>query len=133
MHVQVKEAGIDIDITSLSPAQPMLPRDIPNGPWQEITADYLNHKGKEYLLICDLFSKYPFLFKVSTKLAQSLSMHLQELISQYGLPGMLYSNNGPPFTSNELTQFLQCNHIDNITSSTTSPGLMASSSIKLNH
>ena len=42
------------------PAQLMLPRDIPDGPWQEIAADYFTHKGKEYLLICDLFSKYPF-------------------------------------------------------------------------
>ena len=39
------------------PAQPMLPRDISDGLWQEISADYLNHKGKEYLLIFNLFSK----------------------------------------------------------------------------
>ena len=41
------------------PAQPMFPRDIPDGPWQEITADYLAHKGRVYLLVCNLFSKYP--------------------------------------------------------------------------
>ena len=46
------------------PAQPMLPRDIPNAPWQEIAADYLTHKCKEYLLICNPISKYPFLYKV---------------------------------------------------------------------
>ena len=99
------------------PAQSMLPRDNPNGLWQEITAIYLTHKGKEYLLICDLCSKYPFLYKVSTKSAQSLSMCLQELISHYGLPCVLYTNNDPPFASDELMQFLQCNHIDHITSS----------------
>ena len=80
---------------SLSPMQPMLPRDIPDGPWQEIPADYLIHKGKEYLLVCDLFIKYPFLYKVSTKSTQSLSMHLLELILQYGPPCMLHTNNGP--------------------------------------
>ena len=97
IQAQVREAvnwpGIDADITdylpvhhlhkaqSLSPAQPMLPRDIPNGPWQEIASNCLTHKGKEYLLLCNLFSKYPFLYKVSTKSTLSLSMHLQELIS----------------------------------------------------
>ena len=50
----------------------MLPRDIPDGPWQEITVDYLTHKCGEYLLICDLFGKYPFLYKVFNKSAQSL-------------------------------------------------------------
>ena len=41
------------------PAQPMLPWDIPNGPWQEIAANYLTHKGKEYLLIYNLFQQVP--------------------------------------------------------------------------
>ena len=66
--------------------QPMLPWDVPDGPWQEIATDYLTHKGKEYLLVCNLFSKYPSLYKVTDKPPLSLSMHLQELISQYRLP-----------------------------------------------
>ena len=78
MQVQVREAvywpSIDADKADIvcqctictkhkasSPAQPVLPRDIPDGPWQEITADYLTHKGREYLLVCNLFSKYPFI------------------------------------------------------------------------
>ena len=97
--------------------KPMQPRDIPDGPWQEIIADYLTHKGKDYLLICNLFSKNPFLYRVPTKSVQSLSMGLQELISQYELPCMLYTDNGPLFASDELTQFLQHYHIDHITSS----------------
>ena len=71
------------------PAQPMLPRDILNGPWQEIAAHYLTHKGREYLLVCDLFSKYLFIYKVSTTSAQSLCVCLHELISQYGSTSLL--------------------------------------------
>ena len=88
MQTQVREAvyqlGIDADITdyvchctictkckAFPPTQPRLPRDIPNGPWQEITSNYLTHRGRGYLLVCNLFSKYPFLYKVSTKSAQS--------------------------------------------------------------
>ena len=93
----------------------MLLRDIPNGPWQEITADYLTHKGREYLLVCNLFSKYPFICKVSTKPAQSFCVHLHELITQYGPPSLLCMDIVPPFASNELTHFLQCHHIDHIT------------------
>ena len=134
MQVQVREAVYwlvkDADITDYvhwctictkhkasPPSQPMLPRDIPDGPWQESTANYLAHKGRQYLLVCNLFSKYPFLYKVSTNSAQSLCMHLQELISQYRLPCLLYTDNGPPFMSKELMQFLQCNHKDHVTSS----------------
>ena len=95
----------------------MLPRDIPKGPWQEIAANYLTNKGREYLLVCDQSSKYPFIYKVSTKSAQSLCVHLHELISQYGPPSLLFTDNSPPFASHKLTQFLQCYNIDHITSS----------------
>ena len=86
MQAEVRMAvywpGIDADIVDYvcwctictkrkaSPlAKPMLPRDVPDGPWQEIAADYLTHQGKEYLLICNVFSKYPFLYKVANKSA----------------------------------------------------------------
>ena len=133
MQAQEREAvywsGIDVDIVNYihwciiytkhkasPPAQPMLPRDIPDGPWKEMVANYLTHKGKEYLLLWNLFSKYPFLYKVSTKSAQSLSMHLQELISQYRLPCILYTDTGPLFAYDELLQFCQPHRIDHITS-----------------
>ena len=101
---------------SLSSCKPMLSRDIPNGPWQEVTANYFTHKGREYLLVYNLFIKYPFIYKVSTKSAQSLCLHLHEITSQYGPPSLFYMDNGPPIASDELTQLLQHHHIDHITS-----------------
>ena len=113
MQAQVREAvywpGIDADIgdyvnqctirtkhKASPPAQPMLPQNIHDGPWQDITADYMTHNGQEYLIICDAFSKYPFAYKTTTKSAQSLCACLLEQISQYGLPPMLYTDNGMP-------------------------------------
>ena len=133
MQAQARESvhwpGIDADITDYiswctictkhkasPPAQPMLPRDIPDGPWQDIAADYMIHKGHEYLIICNAFSKYPFVYKVTSKSALSLCMHLLELISQYGPPASLSTDNGPPFASNELAEFLMCHCIEHHTS-----------------
>ena len=134
MQPQAREAvywpGIDSDISDYGspctnctkykaslPAQPMLPRDILDGPWQDIAADYMTHKSHEYLIICNAFSKYPFVLKVTSKSAQSLCMHLLELISQYGPPTSLSTDNGPPFVSDELAEFLMCHHIAHHTSS----------------
>ena len=99
------------------PAQQMLPRDIPDVPWQDITVDYMTHKDHEYLIICNAFSKYPFLHKVMSKSAQSLCMHLLELISQYGPLMSLSTDNGPPFALDELAEFLTCHSIAHHTSS----------------
>ena len=62
--------GIDADITEYAKRcktcrkhkatqhiQPMIPRNVPEAPWQDFTADFFNFKGKEYLLIADTFSK----------------------------------------------------------------------------
>ena len=134
MQAQVIEAvhwpGIDADISDYvnwhtictkhktsPPAHPMLPRDTPDGPWQDIAANYMTHNGQEYLIICDAFSKYPFAYKTTTKSAQSLCACLLELISQYGPPSMLYTDNGLPFASEELTEFLTCQCIEHSTSS----------------
>ena len=96
-------------------AQPMLHQDIPHGPWQEIAADYFNHKA-DYL-ICNLFSRYPFLYKVTSKSALCLSQKLQELIPQYGPPIRIYTDNGHPFVSEDFKQFLEHQHINHTTSS----------------
>ena len=122
--------GIDADISDYvnwctvctkhkasPPSQPMLHRDIPDGPWQDIAADYMTHNGQGYLIICDTFSTYPFAYKTTTKSAQSLWACLLELISQYGPPSMLYTDNGPPFASEELTEFLMHQCIEHPTSS----------------
>ena len=148
MQNQVGEAvhwpGIDADIADYvnwctictkhkdsPPAQLMLPRDIPDGPWQDIAADYMTYNGQEYLIICNAFSKYPSVFKVSTKSAQSLCACLLELISQYGPAYTLFRDNSLPFQSEELAEFLTHHCIDYSTSCPPSQGPMASLSTRI--
>ena len=91
----------------------MLPQDIPNGPWQEITVHYFSHKGRDYLLVCDLFSKYPS--SIKSPQSQPFPTSKQELITQYRPPSIIYTDNGPPFTSEEFEKFLHCQYIEHIT------------------
>ena len=92
----VKRCAISTHHKASPPAQLMLPKDIPSSPWQEMVAEYFHHSGKDYLLIANLFSKYPFLF------CMSLVQKSQDVMSQHGSPSILYSNNGPPFTVQEF-------------------------------
>ena len=57
--------------------QPMLPRDVPDSPWQELADDFFTYNHKEYLLIADTFSKYPFVYQTSSKTAESIIKKLQ--------------------------------------------------------
>ena len=40
--------------------QPMIPKDVPEGPWQDLAADFFQNNNTEHLLIADTFIKYPF-------------------------------------------------------------------------
>ena len=46
--------------------EPLQPHDIPEGPWRKLGIDYFTFDGNSYVLICDYFSKFPFLYRAKT-------------------------------------------------------------------
>ena len=122
--------GIDVDIVeyvkrfktctqhkTTQHIQPMISRDVPEVPWQDLAADFFNFKGKEYLLIADTFSKYPFAFRMTTKTADTVIQKFTQLSSQYGNPKSLTTDNEPPFSSEPFAQFMSNQRVEHITSS----------------
>ena len=102
---------------ALQTVQPMLPHDVPDGPWKEIATNYFTHSNKDYLLITDTFSKSPFIYSIHSKTHNSLIQCLQDLFSQFGMPLYFFSDNGPPFSSEPFSSFLTSLGIEHITSS----------------
>ena len=85
--------------------EPLQPHDIPEGPWRKLGIDYFTFDGNSYVLICDYFSKFPFLYRAKTSF-WSLRDRLIDLFSIEGYPDEIVSDNGPPFQSKELAKFL---------------------------
>ena len=96
--------------------EPLQPHDIPEGPWRKLGMDYFNFDGNSYVLVCDYFSKFPFLYRAKTSF-WSLRNHLIELFSVEGYPDEIVSDNGPPFSSKEFAKFLSGLDIKHTTSS----------------
>ena len=67
--------------------------------------DYFNFDGNSYVLICDYFSKFPFLYRAKTSF-WSLRDRLIDLFSIEGYPDEIVSDNGPPLQSKEFAKFL---------------------------
>ena len=63
--------------------EPLQPHEIPNGPWQKLGMDFFDFKGKCFILICDYFSKFPFMFSCKTSWG-SLKDRLIDLFSNEG-------------------------------------------------
>ena len=72
--------------------------------------------GNSYVLICDYFSKFPFLYRAKTSF-WSLRDRLIDLFSIEGYPNKIVSDNGPPFQSKEFAKFLSGLGIKHTTSS----------------
>ena len=96
--------------------EPLQPHDIPEGPWRKLGIDYFTFDGNSYVLICDYFSKFPFLYRAKTSF-WSLRDHLIDLFSIEGYPDEIVSDNGPPFQSKEFAKFLSGLGIKHTTSS----------------
>ena len=120
--------GIDADIEDYTkrcqecikrsqvPKEPLQPHDIPEGPWRKLGIDYFTFDGNSYVLICDYFSKFPFLYGAKTSF-WSLRDRLIDLFSIEGYPDEIVSDNGPPFQSKEFAKFLSGLGIKHTTSS----------------
>ena len=96
--------------------EPLQPHDIPEGPWRKLGMDYFNFDGNSYVLICDYFSKFPFLYRAKTSF-WSLRDCLIDLFSIEGYPDEIVSDNTPPFQSKEFAKFLSGLGIKHTTSS----------------
>ena len=88
----------------------------PRGSWRKLGIDYFTFDGNSYVLICDYFSKFPFLYRAKTSF-WSLRDHLIDLFSIEGYPDEIVSDNGPLFQSKEFAKFLSGLGIKHTTSS----------------
>ena len=71
---------------SQPPKEPLQAHNVPQEPWERIAMDYFYMNGRLYILICDYFSKFPFLFQTKTMSFANLKDHLVELFSVEGTP-----------------------------------------------
>ena len=125
--------GLDADIAdytrrcqecirrSQPPKEPLQAHEVPQEPWERIAMDYFYMNGRLYILICDYFSKFPFLFQVKTTSFANLKDHLEELFSVEGIPNEIMSDNGPPFNGKEFSSYLTGLGIRHTTSSPNYP------------
>ena len=99
-------------------SEPMIPHNIPNGPWKKVGCDIFYLCGKTYLLVVDYFSKFieiaELLDSSSTK---QVVLKLKSIFARHGIPEILMSDNGPQYASLEFKEFAKKWQFSHITSS----------------
>ncbi|KAK9679779.1 Integrase core domain [Popillia japonica] len=105
-----------------NPNEPLINRKLPSRPWEAIAADFFYFDEKEYLLIVDLYSKFPEIVNCKNNAtSQTVIKVLKELFSRHGIPDTFYSDGGSQFSSYEFQHFMKHWEIEHTISSPRNP------------
>ena len=101
----IKQCLTCIECSNL-PVKMLKPYEVRPGPWVKIGVDFFqDHLGKKHLIVADYFSKFPYVFPVTSAHHFKTITHLRELFAAEGIPAVVMSDNGPPFNGEEFRQF----------------------------
>lgn len=88
----------------------------PTKPWSRINVDFAGpYQNKTFLIVVDAYSRWPEVFIVNNMTSTTVIRHLRNIFATHGLCETLVSDNGTPFVSTEMDQFLLANKIKHIT------------------
>ena len=89
--------------------EPLKPTEFPEGPWQQLHADYKGPIGKEWYLhvLIDQYSKFPVVQVVKSTSWEQLQPRLEEAFATHGIPERVTTDGGPPYSGHEFAQFCQ--------------------------
>ena len=91
--------------------------EIPLHPWTKLATDLFHFEGAYYLLIVDYTSKFLVVCKLSSMTGQHVANQCKQVLSEYGWPETLISNNGPCYTVDAFTSVMNAYHVNHITCS----------------
>ena len=83
----------------LQQAEPLMPTQLPELPWQKVGTDLFHWKSNQYLLIVDYYSRYIEISKLNRTTAEDIISHTKSIFTRHGIPEVVYSGNGPQFSS----------------------------------
>ena len=73
--------------------------EVPRGPWIKSGIDLFELNKRQYLLIVDHFSKFPFINKLHSLSTGTVINELKGLFSENSIPEVIISDRGPQFRS----------------------------------
>ena len=89
----------------LQRAQPLVPSQLPDLPWQKVGTDLFEWRNKNFLLIVDYYSRYIEIAKLPQTTAEEVILHTKSIFARHGIPEIVFSDNGPQYTADAYEKF----------------------------
>ncbi|XP_046841052.1 uncharacterized protein K02A2.6-like [Xenia sp. Carnegie-2017] len=94
--------------TPVSEKEPLKMSELPRYPWKELSMDFgvaPTGTGEYLFVLYDDFSRYPIVEVIRSTSAKTVIPCLDKILSEFGIPDTIRSDNGPPFNSKEFYEF----------------------------
>ena len=87
--------------------EPLKMSTLPPRPWSEISVDFYGPvpSGEYLIVVIDDFSRFPIVEIIHSTSSRAVIPCLDKIMSIFGIPDILKSDNGPPFDGHEFRKF----------------------------
>ena len=87
---------------------------LPPNPWHTVHMDFCGPfpSGEYLFVVINAYSRFPEVVIVHSTFASCIIRQLDRIFSTHGIPHVVRSDNGPPFTSEEIREYMRENGID---------------------
>ena len=87
--------------------EPAKMTELPEGPWHTVEIDFCGPfpNGEYALVITDQYSRYPEVEFVTSTSVRPVRRKLKKVFAVYGIPKVIQTDNGPPFSSHDFKNF----------------------------
>ncbi|XP_077539546.1 uncharacterized protein LOC144152169 [Haemaphysalis longicornis] len=79
----------------------------PDRPWQHLAIDLFHCKGREHVVVVDYYSRFPKVVSLTSTTTVAVINAVKSCFARHGIPGVIRTDNGPQFSSNEFAKFAQ--------------------------
>ena len=125
IHQTVNKCLICQSTSTAQRKLPSVPSEIPPHSWHTLGTDLFYWKHSDYLVIGDYFSKYLIVRKLPCSTGSAVCKEILNIITEFGKPYIIRSDNGPCYTSKEFKELMELLQIQHITCSPHFLNLMA--------
>ena len=94
-----------------------MPHEIPTRPWQTVGTDIFHYNSDDFLIMCDYYSKFPFIKKLAKMDSQTVVDCTKSVFAEQGIPERVISDNGRQYDCATYRQFAKDWGFDHVTSS----------------
>ena len=93
---------------------PLQMSQLPPTAWHTLHIDFCGPflTGEYLLVVIDAYSRFPEVDIVRSTSAATITPRLDRIFATHGIPTVLRSDNGPPFTSHEFKMYMEENGIE---------------------